>query len=269
MKKKRWFFWVLILLAVQLFAGEPTTIIYVRHAETWGNIRGKLIRAGREDELPSGTGLSDILSPHGEEQLKDWFKKLDGVHVDAVCVSPAQRTQRTALAFLEARDMTAEIWPELIECGGSRGFSEKPDTSIVDSDAFWARINPLRIVDTQRISPRPNDEYAHGVVGYGISHPEASYLAEETIRLLIERYENSGETVLLVGHSMSGKRLLNYLLEVDSVMAAYRTKMDYLKNTSVSILRKEEGGAWELFRYSDEEVSEEQREQVRAARKSL
>ena len=98
---------VLLLLAVP--AAHALDIYIVRHAETMGNVT-----------LDYSEINQNTLSPKGLQQVAALPAKLEGLKFDEILVSPAWRTQKTILSYLEKNDRKAEICPEIEEVDCNR-----------------------------------------------------------------------------------------------------------------------------------------------------
>lgn len=80
-----------------------------------------IVRHGQTDwnVIKRFQGVSDIpLNENGLKQAQRLADRLHSVHIDAAYASPMKRTQQTANAVLQGRDIELQIEPSLIEING-------------------------------------------------------------------------------------------------------------------------------------------------------
>lgn len=204
-------------------------IYFIRHAETMANVTGDKTEANNR-----------TFSDRGKKQIAGLTEVLTGLHIDHVLVSPTYRTRFTVLPFLKKTGMQAEIWPELEEW---RMKDQLPDGMTEDS---------LRIV----IEPE-NHRYLR-FRGDGSKKPyftknyKGGLIQIQKIHAMIQdRFHGTGETLLLVGHSDSGSRLLEQL-SGQKMIARYQ-----LKTARLNLLEETESGKYRIVMLNGERVKPE------------
>jgi len=176
-------------------------IILVRHGQTaWnaGSAGGEHFR-GRID-VP--------LSPVGEAQALAVAERLAAVEVAAVCASPLQRAQRTALPIAEAHGLAVVPFEGLLDIDygdwGGRAFTEVAD----EWPALYARwrSEPHRV----RIPGGESLSDVRQRVSAGLDE-------------LVDRHQD--EILVLVGHQVVNKILLCLVLGLEN-SAFWRIRQD-------------------------------------------
>ena len=187
-------------------------IYYLRHAEAGNNVV-KQWEEVRKNERPGYVGNSREFTPKGEEQVAAVPKKLQQYHFNFIAVSPTWRTRHTILPYLKATSGTGEIWPELHEFGG--GF-------MVFSTNLPAPIGPILNAGSRVQLPSEEAPYfrlrADGQREFKVTAQRQSehdagvrFVVQRVIDMIRRRFGGTDKSILLVGHSNSGKCLLRML----------------------------------------------------------
>ncbi|NCC53380.1 MAG: hypothetical protein EOM20_19510 [Spartobacteria bacterium] len=215
---------------------EPGTFkgldVYIsRHAETMGNVTGDY---SHENQC--------TFSPLGKEQIAGIAEKFMPYDFDAILVSPTYRTQHTILPYLKASGKTGEIWQEVeeIDCGANKVppdfdiplgrfveiIPEGEDELVLRDPSFTRRYEP----DTK--------EQVIGQLTKGRD-------------MIVERFGNTGQKVVVMCHSCTGARLLEIFLGLE-VKGRFAPK-----NASLSLLRQNPDGSFRMMSYNDEPCEQE------------
>jgi broad specificity phosphatase PhoE len=178
----------LILLAVRV---APTEIDFVRHGETVANATGRYNRR-----------TIDTFSDKGEREVASLTRQLSPLRFDAIVVSPSPRALLTIAPYLRAHHLKAEVWPELYECCDANTKKIKGPTS--PQIRFGAIIKiPSAIASLFTFAPG-RDRY--------ILAPSYEDGIRQ-IRMAADHLKRQfrGRTVLVVGHSLHGGRMIELL----------------------------------------------------------
>jgi broad specificity phosphatase PhoE len=201
--------------------GEVALHLYfVRHAETVANVTKEYNRKTEQT-------FTDV----GEQQRRRLVDKLDDYEFDAILVSPLWRTQHTILPYLQATDATAELWSELAECCWQDDRQAKPTADRREGD-------PIVNEDPSRF--RLRDDGATRLWKTRHNYGNGMAQVREAARLIKARYSRSGKTILVVGHSLAGSRLLTILAGIDPEQQLN------LVNTGLSYLCELPDGTFEI-----------------------
>lgn len=218
------------LLIVSLFAllhalpasasDQFTTIYFVRHAETMGNVTH---HHSRENDR--------TFSPKGQEQVARLTEKLDQIHFDAIITSPKFRAMNTIFPYLQKHHQQAEIWPELAECCWQKSRDSQNTT--------LTRGRPIHISATMQpyfIFPDADDHYHYRAKTYadGIS------MVQRAAARIRSRFAGSGKRILVITHYHSGGRIMDILTGREPT-GSYK-----LANAAINILREDETGAFRI-----------------------
>ncbi|HPF99576.1 MAG TPA: histidine phosphatase family protein [Kiritimatiellia bacterium] len=223
---------VLLLLAVP--AAHALDIYIVRHAETMGNVT-----------LDYSEINQNTLSPKGLQQVAALPAKLEGLKFDEILVSPAWRTQKTILPYLEKNDRKAEICPEIeeLDCNitgkevASLDIPAGPHVDIADNatNRFFFREASAET----HFAPR-NREESLGVL-------------QRAKNLVLDRFGGKDVSVLLVTHSCTGGRFIELMLGL-------RPKGAFSPaNASVTHLVQKPDGSFDIVQYNDAPLTPLQR----------
>jgi broad specificity phosphatase PhoE len=177
------------------FAGEASKgpdLYFVRHAETVANATGIYTK---ENESK--------FSKKGLKQIEDLTKMFGRYKFDFICVSPQVRALETILPYLKEHNMTAEIWPELSECLFQKGKGGKSVEMFTRGETI-VLSNDMKDYFQFR-EPTLNYFYKEG------SYREGLLRLDRACKLIEERFGQSGKSVLIVGHNLSGGRLIEML----------------------------------------------------------
>jgi broad specificity phosphatase PhoE len=193
-----------LALAMLGFRSIPATraahgldVYFVRHAETVANATGRY-----------AADTIDRLSTRGTAQLPPLTRTLQQYRFDAIRVSPFRRAMATIAPYLDASGATAEVWPELAECCSERPRTNQPSTDVprggrIEIDQPFAKMFRLPEPEARLYRPR---SYADGLA-------QVYDLRDRLVR----EFGGSGKTILLVGHSLAGTRLIDLLLDREPV----------------------------------------------------
>jgi broad specificity phosphatase PhoE len=198
------------------------TIYFVRHAETVANASGEIGGGGPIEN-------HDTLTVLGEKQVEELTSYLikENIKPDLVIVSPTSRTQKTIEPFLIASKMTAQIWVELNECCGQDPTGDPLPTERPKS-TWKMKIERLSDNFTFRNS---EDIY----YWWPQSYEEGLFMVMTARERLLEQFNQSGKTVMIVGHAVNGGIILGLLQGYD-MLTTKPTKPAYLMNTGVQKL---------------------------------
>lgn len=185
----------LALAAAFLIAPQrPMEIVFVRHGETIANATGRYNR-----------NTIDTFSALGEKQVAALTPKLQKMRFDAIVVSPSPRALKTVAPYLRSRPGTrAEVWPELYECCDAHSKKVKGPTS--KEPRYGGQVPlPASIASLFTLVPG-KDRYI-----LVPSYEDGLRQIEMSARRLRATYGGTGKTVLVVGHSLHGGRLIELL----------------------------------------------------------
>jgi broad specificity phosphatase PhoE len=176
---------------------QGLTVYFARHAETMANVTGQ--------KTPENLNM---FTEEGLAEIETLTQALQNLPIDAVLVSPTFRTQHTVLPFLKQRGLQAEIWPELEEWHmeadpmSMRIIAEEQKIVIGPEEAPYFRLRDAQA--DRRIIAKT---YKGGMAQI-----------REAARLINERFGHTGKTILIIGHSNSGSRLLEVLMHLDPIV---------------------------------------------------
>lgn len=168
-------------------------LVFVRHGETVANATGRY-----------NSRTIDTFSQKGQKEVEALTKELDAMHFDGIVVSPSPRALRTIAPYLRAHHLVAAIWPELLEC----------------CDAHSKKIKGLSSPQVRYggVITIPKDlagvfVFAPGQNRYILAPSYDDGLRQ--IRLaadhLKQAFGGTGKTVLVIGHSLHGGRMIELL----------------------------------------------------------
>ncbi|MFI5385034.1 MAG: histidine phosphatase family protein [Fimbriimonadales bacterium] len=180
-----------LLLAVAI--PRPMEIVFVRHAETVANATGRY-----------NSRTIDAFSEQGKREVAALTKQLNGMQFSAIIVSPSPRALNTIAPYLRAHHLKAEVWPELYECCDANTKKVKgpasPRVLYGESVRLPADLAPLFILrqDNSRFILAPSYEDGLRQIRLAADHLRRSF-------------GGTGKTVLVVGHSLHGGRMIELL----------------------------------------------------------
>jgi broad specificity phosphatase PhoE len=179
------------LVCLNLF--KPSTITFVRHAETVANATGSY-----------NSRTINAFSARGIQQTGKLTKQLNEALYDHILVSPSPRALKTLAPFLSQTGQVAEVWPELYEC------CHQPPS--------WKNLSsPLQVRFGSKIKwPEPFDGlFAHRPGGERYIHATTYAQGLNQIKLaykmILREFSGSGKHVLIVGHSIQGGKMIALL----------------------------------------------------------
>lgn len=199
---------------------RPATIVFVRHAETLANATGRY-----------NSFTVDRFSPKGEAQVEALAKRLAGMRFDAIVVSPSPRALRTVAPYLKATRQRAEVWPELYECCDAHTKKVHGQTS---PTVRYGRRVPLPPDLAPLFALTPGRDRMILAPSYDDGLRQIRMAAER----LRKEFGDTGKTVLVVGHSLHGGRMIE-ALEGKPLTGAVKPA-----NASPIVLREEAGGRY-------------------------
>jgi len=172
---------------------DALDIYFVRHAETMGNLTGDYSEYNQKH-------FSDL----GKKQIKELTEQISDKDFDYVITSPKLRTINTILPYLMKKNKIAEIWPEIAECCWQANRAQSPTHpftvgSLIRLDGTKKDFFSFR--DDKTMKFYRNGNYADGMERLKKAHS-----------LLLERFSGKDVSVLIVGHSLAGGRLIEMLL---------------------------------------------------------
>lgn len=198
------------------------TLYYVRHAETVAN--------AADDHSPSAED-ADTLTELGQRQVSELTAYLldNGVVPDAVLVSPALRSQHTIEPFLVSAGLVGVVWPELWECCGTDPTGAPLPTEPARYDFFTVSV------EAQNMGLRADDP---GTFWQIDTYEQGLFMVMQARDLLLAGYGQSGKTVLISGHAVSGSVLIGLLRGLDLTAGIEQTGPNaiYMMNTGVQLL---------------------------------
>jgi broad specificity phosphatase PhoE len=176
-----------------VLAFRPAQLVFVRHCETVANATGRY-----------QTSTLNAFSQKGLTQAAQLTAQLQRSSFDAILVSPSPRALKTVAPYLQRTDQKAEVWPELYECCHQKGAArQKPPSSTLPlgpqiqwpqtfDGLFSLRQDGGRLIEARN--------YADGIRQIQMAY-----------RRLLSEYSGSGKTVLIVGHSIQGGKMISLL----------------------------------------------------------
>lgn len=201
------------------------TVYFIRHAETVANASGQ---HGGDGPLEDHDTLTEL----GEKQVEDLKNYLikENIRPDLVAVSPSLRTQKTIEAFLKAQDIKAEIWVELNECCGDEPSGEPLPAE--RPDPRWKiKVEPM---SESFIIASESDKYHW----WPQSFEEGVFMVMTAKERLLDRFSQSGKTVMIIGHAVNGGIFLGLLRGYDMISTKPQRPV-YLMNAMVNKLSQD------------------------------
>jgi broad specificity phosphatase PhoE len=241
-----------VCLLLSLFACTGRAgmkIYYLRHAESGANVEHQWKDVPR-DQWPVYVGNANAFSPKGESQIPGVVAKLKQMDFDFIAVSPLWRARHTVLPYLEAQERTAEVWPELAEFRALRKGETLP--------AVLPPPNP-DLFGGGAVIDLPLEERRYFTVRPGVSklclpsndavqlESDRRALTARVIDLLRARFAGTGQSVLLVGHGISGHRLASQLTGEAGIMEEGR----HIHNASLWMAEEQPDGSFRLEVFND------------------
>jgi len=180
----------LAALAVVALA-RPAELVFVRHAETQANATGRY-----------NSRTINTFSDLGEKQVVSLTQRLQGRRFDAILVSPSERVLRTIAPYLRNNHLRAVVWPDLYECCDAHTRKVKDGGKL----AYGAKITiPGDLVGLFII------ERAHDRLPAAASYDEGLRQIRACADRLRQDFGGTPKSVLVVGHSLMGGRLLELM----------------------------------------------------------
>ena len=206
--------------------GQGLSLYYVRHAETLANV----LEDPSQMTLEDGDTFTE-LGMRQVEALTNYFQG-SGLDFDAILVSPAWRAQKTVEPYLVASGQTGEIWLELTECCGEAPTGGPLPTEPSFYEYWEATIEGenLAFRDDARANWRI-DTYEEGL-----------FMVMAARDAFLEEFSNSGLTVLISGHAVSGSILMGLLAGEDMTQGEDEFIMNnrlFMKNTGIQHLEQD------------------------------
>jgi broad specificity phosphatase PhoE len=172
-------------------------ILFVRHAQCYGNVDGKY-----------DTGYKTRLTPLGYKQADALAEQLMKFNFDVILTSPAERAMHTVLPYLKLTSRKAEVWPEFVEMRGRKDIDTPLPPEIryngpVEIPADLREFFTLR-ADREGMLMPPLDE----------SYEEGQRRATLAAQRLLQLYGNTETSVLLVAHACNGARVIEALMRI-------------------------------------------------------
>jgi len=182
-----------LALALLVLAPRSTEIIFVRHGETVANATGHY-----------NNRTINAFSERGKKQVEALTVKLRGMKFDTIVVSPSERALRSIAPYLRATHRTATIWPELLECCSQPPSARsKPASPKV---RYGSKITvPKDLVGLFTLRPGGERYIDAPTFNDGLRQIKMGW------QLIVHDFGNSGKTVLVVGHSIEGGRMMEML----------------------------------------------------------
>lgn len=146
----------------------------------------------------------DTFSEKGHKEVEALTKELDGMRFDGIVVSPSPRALRTIAPYLRAHHLVAAIWPELLECCDAHSKKIKGVTS--PQVRYGGVITvPKDLVGLFVFAPGDN-RYI-----FALSYDDGLRQIRLAADHLKRAFGGTGKTVLVVGHSLHGGRMIELL----------------------------------------------------------
>lgn len=201
------------------------TVYFIRHAETVANASGQQGGGGPLED-------HDTLTQLGEKQVEELknFLVEENIKPDLVVVSPSLRTQKTIEPFLKALNIKAEIWVELNECCGDEPSGEPLPTER-PAPRWKVKVEPKSENFTL---PSEEDKY----YWWPQSFEEGLFMVMTAQKRLLQRFNQSGKSVIVVGHAVNGGLFLGLLRGYDMINTKPERPV-YLINTAVHKLTQD------------------------------
>jgi len=201
------------------------TVYFIRHAETVANASGQ---HGGDGPLEDHDTLTEL----GEKQVEDLKNYLieENIKPDLVAVSPSLRTQKTIEPFLKALNIKAEIWVELNECCGDEPSGEPLPTE--RPEPRWKiKVEPM---SESFIIAGESDKYHW----WPQSFEEGVFMVMTARDRLLDRFDQSGKTVMIIGHAVNGGIFLGLMRGYDMINTKPQRPV-YLMNAMVNKLSQD------------------------------
>ncbi|MBU0679538.1 MAG: histidine phosphatase family protein [Verrucomicrobia bacterium] len=206
-------------------------IYYLRHAETVANTSA-VYTFKNESRF----------SPAGQKQVESVSGLLSDYEFDSIITSPTFRTRKTILPYLKEKGMTAVIWPEAEEC------CWHSDRTTPAGDEIDFR-NRILLDEDEAPFFTFRDDKADCWIKLS-NYNDGMQIVERTHELILQQYGGKDVTILIVGHQLSGSRLIELLLGLEPV-GRFR-----IENASLSHLKQNRDGTFELLGLSGNEYHE-------------
>lgn len=212
---------------------QGLTLYYIRHGEVVANtLEQSEITYENSDQLTE-LGLRQI------DALTTYLQDLGDVP-DAVLVSPFKRTQNTIAPFLQAENISGEIWMELAEC-----CTQAPSGAALPTEPTYAKyLKPT--IESENLefrSPEANAFWQND------SYEQGLFMVMTAKAEILSRYGQSGKTIFVIGHASAGQLMIGLLRGEDMTNGPKTTGRDvvYLLNTGVTKLSQDPAtGAFKL-----------------------
>ncbi len=206
-------------------AKKGLTVYFIRHAETVANASGQHGGSGPIEDHDTLTELGD----KQVEDLKNYLIK-EKISPDLVAVSPSLRTQKTIEPFLKALNINAEIWVELNECCGDEPSGEPLPTE--RPDPRW-KIKVLPMAESFIITSESDKYY-----WWPQSFEEGVFMVMTARDRLLDIFNQSGKTVIIIGHAVNGGIFLG-LMRGYNMIDTKPQRPVYLMNAMVNKLSQD------------------------------
>lgn len=205
---------------------QALDLYFVRHAETVANATGRY-----------SENAQNIFSKEGESQIAELTRTLSGQKFDAVCVSPQKRTRSTILPYLKEANITAEIWPELDEC------CYQANRNVQPTPMAFAKDREIILDEAEKKYFKFRDAGSNYFYKGG-NYADGLQRIRKARDLISERFGGSGQSVLIVGHNLSGGRLIEMLMGKDP------DGSDSPGNARLWHLQEQPDGKFKLIRFN-------------------
>lgn len=246
-------FLALVIVAANASAGLK--IYYLRHAESGTNVESAWKDTPR-DQWPPYVGNEDAFSPLGEKQAAAVPGKLAGYKFDFIAASPKWRARQTILGFLRKNNARGEIWPELEEFGCALPSTQELQAADTlpeaRADLFTGREIRLPAEESAFFTLRDGGKKRFGQrPGVNETIEDGVNALRRAVAMIRQRKSRGDQSVLLVGHSISGRFLLHMLVEDDG-------DLPKIANTGLWMAEEQPDGRFELKIYNDQKIAPRQ-----------
>jgi broad specificity phosphatase PhoE len=140
----------------------------------------------------------------GEKQVAALTPKLMKMRFDGIVVSPSPRALKTVAPYLKASHQVAAIWPELYECCDAHSKKVKGPTS--KDPRYGAKVTLPSDIAPQFVFVPGKDKFV-----LTPSYEDGLRMIEMAATRLKKSFGGSGKTILVVGHSLHGGRMIEFL----------------------------------------------------------
>lgn len=182
-----------VVAALVLAPPRPLEIVFVRHGETQANATGRY-----------NSRTIDTFSALGEKQVAALTPKLMKLRFDGIVVSPSPRALKTVAPYLKATNQKAAVWPELYECCDAHSKKVKGPTS--KEPRYGGKVTlPEDISGFFALIPG-KDKFV-----LTPSYEDGLRMIEMAAKRLKNGFAGSGKVILVVGHSLHGGRMIEFL----------------------------------------------------------